>query len=316
MITEAFGSLPPKRKTKRTWRYWLRLLTFFACSLTAAVLGFPYLLGAVTVLSLLYAPCLGNGPDPADYGYAREEIVIQASAGGSFRAYFVPGSNGATIIMPPPLSSGRGGRWAETMLLLRHGYTVLTFESRRCAGMGPLSLGYREVDEVGDALAYLQTRAEVDSARIGVYGFSSAGATSIMSAARFPALNAVVAEGGYGDFAGDSLGTPQQAGLIGHFEQGYIWAFRPIYRAVVGLDIEILSPVSVIDDIAPRPILLIYGSQEVSLPGARRQQAAAGDNAELWIVAGAGHGNYLSVAPQEYEARLIGFFDQALLHSN
>jgi len=51
----------------------------------------------------------------------------------------------------------------------------------------------------------------------------------------------------------------------------------------------------------------------VSLPGARRQQQAAGDNAQLWVVDGAGHGNYSAVAPQAYEARIISFFNKALL---
>jgi pimeloyl-ACP methyl ester carboxylesterase len=79
------------------------------------------------------------------------------------------------------------------------------------------------------------------------------------------------------------------------------------------MDINQLSPVDVIGDIAPRPILLIYGSQEISLPGGRRQKAAAGDNAKLWIVEGAGHGNYVDVASAEYERRVVTFFDEALL---
>jgi hypothetical protein len=58
--------------------------------------------------------------------------------------------------------------------------------------------------------------------------------------------------------------------------------------------------------------LLIYGSQEVSLSGAYKQKAAAGNNATLWVVEGAGHGTYLNVAPEEDEARLIGFFEEGL----
>ena len=54
--------------------------------------------------------------------------------------------------MPPPFTSGRNVRLPEMEMLARHGYSVLMFESRRCAGLGPLSLGYKEVDEVADAL--------------------------------------------------------------------------------------------------------------------------------------------------------------------
>lgn len=297
---------------KRNRGYWLRLSGFFVITLVLALAALPRVLGGLTVLGLMYAPCAGGEPNPTDYGYAWEDVVISAGPEERFRAYFIAGNNGATIIIPPAVTHRRGSRWPETLLLLEHGYSVLTFESRRCAGMGPFTLGYREIDQVGAVLAYLHERPDVDPERVGIYGFSSAGATAIMAAARLPGLKAVVAEGGYGDFVANSLGRPQERGLAGYFEQGYIAAFPPVYRWVTGLNIEILSPVSVINEIAPRPILLIYGSREVSLAGGRQQLAAAGDNAHLWIVEGAGHGNYLAVAPEAYEAQVIGFFDAAL----
>jgi len=269
------------------------------------------LLGVLTTLGLLYAPCADSPLTPADFGYDWEEITLAAQAGGSFRGYFIPGTNGATIIIPPSLNSGRGSRLPIADILLRHGYAVFIFESRRCANMGPLSLGYQEVDEVADALDYLLTREDVDPHQIGIHGFSSAGATAIMAAARLPALKAVIAEGGYGDFEKNALGTDVGEDLVAYFEMLFRWSSKLSYRLVIGNHIEQLSPVAVVGEITPRPILLIYGSQEVSLPGGRQQQLVAGDNAELWIVAGAGHGNYPHVAPEEYERRIITFFDAA-----
>ncbi len=305
---------PPDNRYTR--RYWFRLGTFFAVTLTLAIAGVPALLGALSMLGLLYAPCGAGRTTPADYGYPAESVTLQARAGGSFRGYFVPGPNGATVIMPPPFAGGRNSRLDEMEILARHGYAVFMFESRRCAGMGPLSLGYQEVDEVADALDYLLARPDVDPDRIGVYGFSSAGATSVMAAARLPQLKAVIAEGGYGDFSVNALGHDRGQGLLtAYFLPPFRQSARMTYRLITGHSIDHLSPVSVIHQIAPRPILLIYGSREVSLPGARRQQAAAGDNARLWVVKGAGHGNYLSIAPEEYEQRIVTFFDESLLEN-
>jgi hypothetical protein len=305
LITLSFSSRFKER------RYWLRLIGFFVSCLFLALLSLPALMGGIFTLGLLYPPCGSGELTPSHYGYEWEDVIIVARAGGSFRGYYIPGSNGATIIMPPPFNGGRDNRLAEADRLLRHGYSVLTFESRRCAGMGPLSLGYQEVDEVADALDYLLARPEVDPDRIGVHGFSSAGATAIMAAARLPALRAVVAEGGYGDFAEDTLKPGRGKNLLSYFEVVYFAAVKLTYRLVTGIDINLLSPQDVIGQIAPRPILLIYGSQEVSLSGGRHQLAAAGDNATLWIVAGARHGNYLELAPEAYEARLVKFFDAA-----
>lgn len=294
-------------------KYWLRLTVFFLVSLTIALLGTPLVLGALSMVGLLYVPCSQTAATPADYGYQPQTVTLPARAGGHFKGYFIPGSNGAAIIMPPHYSSGRSVRLPEMDILARRGYAIFMFESRRCAGMGPLSLGYSEVDEVADALDYLLSRDDVDPHRIGIYGFSSAGATAIMAAARLPQLKAVVAEGGYGDFVDNALGQHNGEGLIAYFLPLFRWSSRQTYRWVTGVEIDNLSPVSVINQIAPRPILLVYGSTEVSLPGGRRQKEAAGSNASLWVVAGAGHGNYLSVAGAEYEGRIVSFFNQALL---
>ena len=291
--------------------YWLRLGRFFIMALTVALVGMPTLLGFLSTLGMLYVPCVGGSATPADYGYEWEDVKIPARAGGKFRGFFIPGRNGATIIMPPSLSHGRAGRLRDAAMLAQHGYAIFTFESRRCAGMGPLSLGYWEVDEVADSLDYLLSRPDVDPERIGIYGFSSGGATSIMATARLPGLGAVVAEGGYGDFIENALGRNHHRGFVGYFLSVYRWSTRLTYRLVTGFDMSRLSPVSVIDQIAPRPILLIYGTGEASLAGGRQQKAAAGDNAELWIVEGAGHGQYRYIAPQEYERRIVTFFDEA-----
>ncbi|MEW6578166.1 MAG: CocE/NonD family hydrolase [Chloroflexota bacterium] len=299
-------SAPPRPPTKR--HRWRRTLTLAAVAVALTFVAVPSALGFLTTYRLLYAPCGEDPRTPADFGHPWEDVTI-AGREGRFRAYFIPGANGAVVIIPPAAASGRGNRLHEADVLARHGYAVLAFESRRCAGMGPLSLGYREIAEIGDALAYLEARGDVNPARIGVLGFSSAGATAVMAAARYPALRAVVAEGGYGDFAEGTLAL----GTGGPLEVLYKEAIALSYRLLSGVELAKLSPQSVIGSIAPRPVLLIYGSRERSLGGARAQLAAAGANAALWVVDGAGHGDYLAVAPQEYEERVMAFFDAALL---
>jgi uncharacterized protein len=270
------------------------------------------MLGSLTTYHLLYGACGEHPTTPGDFGLSWEDVQFKSHESGDFRAYFIHGTNGATIILPPTTNGGRGTRLDEAALLAQHGYAVLIFESRRCAAQkGPLSLGYKEALDVGDALKYLHSRADVDPARIGIIGFSSAGASAVLAAAQYPEIRAVVAEGGYGDFAEGAVGIQHNdTNVLGTI---YKWSIGVTYRLITGLDIDQLSPIDVIGQIAPRPILLIYGSRESTLDDARRQLAAAGDNAQLWVVEGAGHGDYRQVAPEEFEKRVILFFDNALL---
>jgi pimeloyl-ACP methyl ester carboxylesterase len=158
-------------------------------------------------------------------------------------------------------------------------------------------------------LAYLATRADVNQERIAVHGFSAGGATALMAAARFPQIAAVVSQGGYHDFAAQIDANTPYGFLLGDL---FRFGVRLGYRLTTGDDLAVLSPISVIGQIAPRPVLLIYGTHEPGLDGARQMQAAGGSNVALWEVPGAGHGGYVSAAPEEYAQHLIGFLDAAL----
>lgn len=296
----------PRRRKKRSLRR--RLLNIVLMVAITAVFV-PALLGVGSTILLVYPACDEHATTPADFGLVYEDITLSARAGGEFRAFFIPGTNDATIIIAPTTTRGRGTRLNLAAMFANHGYAVVTFESRRCAHMGPISLGYKETDEVGDVLDYLLARGDINLDRIGITGFSSAGATSIMAAARFPEIAAVAAEGGYDDFATSSISL----GTGGFLELIYKWSIAASYYVILGMNINKLSPLDMIPSIAPRPILLIYGSKETTLAGAYRQQAAAGDNAELWVVPDAFHGEYWRKAGDEYEQRLIAFFDRALL---
>lgn len=278
----------------------LRLTAFALFLLALAALLLP---GFALMWGITRAPCGGDRPPAAPH----EVVSFPSSAlGRPVRAYFLPGTGAAAIIVPPAHAGGAGAQAAEIALLNRGGFHVLTFESRSCMG-AVHSLGYAEVDEVGDALAYLATRPEIDAARVGILGFSSAGATSLMAAARYPQIAAVVAMGGYHDFpayirqnAGDSF-----------FGRLFRLSAEAGYRLSTGLPLSVLNPLSAMPAIAPRPVLLIYGSAEPTLPGAR-QQAAGGLAVTLWVVEGAGHGDYVAVAPEEFERRVLDFFRTAL----
>jgi fermentation-respiration switch protein FrsA (DUF1100 family) len=194
----------------------------------------------------------------------------------------------------------------EISVLNTNGYSAFVYESRGCHGYQYHSLGYAEVAEVRDALDYLAIRPDVNMDKIAVHGFSTAGATAIFAAARFPELKAVIAEGNYHDFTEHLADSAN-----GWYAAFYQFGAKLNYRLLTGLDMSVLSPISVIGQIAPRPILLIYGTNEPALYGGRLELAAAGPNAQLWEVEGATHGAYWHVGQAAFEQRVVGFYNRA-----
>jgi pimeloyl-ACP methyl ester carboxylesterase len=283
----------------------IRIFATFAVLLTVLLAVIPLLLGFLTTWGLTHTPC-GGGSIPSAAGMTDYEAIsfYSPSLNKQISGYFVHGTNGVTIVLPPTLNSGAGYWRQDYIVLNRFGYNLLNYEGRNCVG-ATNTLGYLEVDQVGDALNYLATRPDVDMNRIGIQGFSAAGATSIMAAARYTHLKAAIAMGGYHDF-GATLDAEAQGSWYGPL---YAAGARAGYRIATGLDMDVLNPLSVIDQIAPRHILLIYGTREPSLTGAYLQQKAAGSNTELWVVEGAGHGSYWDLGAEIFEQRVILFLD-------
>src|SRR5919202_1649660 len=110
-------------------------------------------------------------------------------------------------------------------------------------------------------------------------------AVSLLVAAREPRLRAVVADSPFASMRD----------VIGHaFERRRIPA-RPmlslaesVNRWRYGYRFDAVEPVDAVAAIAPRPILLIHGTEDATIPvnHSRAIFAAAGDPKELWIVPG------------------------------
>jgi pimeloyl-ACP methyl ester carboxylesterase len=293
-------------------RYWFRLIRLFVVALVGALFVLPTGLGALSSWALTHPVC-NMGATAAEHGFERyEEVTFPSTRGIVQQGYFFPGDNGATIIVVPAYSNGRGAEPHYANMFQQAGFNVLTLNSRACTPRILHSLGYQEVEDIEAAYAYLITRSDVDPDRISLHGFSSAGATSLMAAARIPQIRSVTAEGGYHDFEA-MLGLKSS---LDFFARLYALGAAATYRLVTGDGIGVLNPLEAIGHFGSRPVLLTYGSEEISLPGARLMLEYAlqnGVDAELWVVEGAGHGNYLSIAGEEYVQRIVGFHRRALL---
>jgi uncharacterized protein len=283
------------------WRYGRRALlvagAFFA------------LVWAVGPLVLGYGfTHIARARQAVELGVPHERVAVRTSDGLRLSGLYVPSRNGAAVLAFP----GRVGPLAHARMLARHGYGVLLLD-RRGEGESegdPNAFGWDFDKDIAAGVRFLQSRAEVDDGRVGGLGLSVGGEMMLQTAAENDALAAVVAEGAGSrtvseevsdqDGFGKWLGAPQ---AVAKFASVALFA-----GSSPPPDLETLIP-----KIAPRPVFLINAVHREVDAKAPEYYAAARSPKQQWMVPRGGHTDGIDVMPAEYEHRVIGFFDRALL---
>jgi hypothetical protein len=246
---------------------------------------------------------------PNHLGVAYEDVRFTTSDGLELEGWYVPSRNGAAVIAFP----GRNGPQKQARMLARHGYGVLLFD-RRGEGASdgdPNIFGWGGERDVKAAIAYLRSRAGVDPERIGGIGLSVGGEMMLEAAAETDQLAAVVSEGAgpraYSDEMDQELsGREKLLNLVPT-------AVKTASLAVLTNQAPPANLKDLVGRIAPRPLLLIAAPNSPNGEDLNRgYYKAAGEPKELWEIPESTHVGGLDARPQEYERRVIGFFDAAL----
>jgi dienelactone hydrolase len=222
--------------------------------------------------------------------------------------WYIPPTNGATVLIAHGTNSDRSTMLPEMRLLSAAGFGVLALE---WPGLGGSPGVIRWDDQARDALRaaidWLVGQPGVSPDRIGGLGFSIGGYMMTQVAATDPRLRAIAIEASPPNFE-DYLQV--------HHSRWGILSLLPARRALrtSGLFDSGVAAGRLVARIAPRPILFLAGTRDGEVPQAlvRKLYCAAGEPKSLWVVDGADHGNYAAVAGEAYARRLTDFFGQAL----
>jgi fermentation-respiration switch protein FrsA (DUF1100 family) len=246
-------------------------------------------------------------PEP-NLGGDFEEVSLTTDDGLELSGWYVPSRNRAAVIAFP----GRKGPQRQTRMLVRHGYGVLLFDRR---GEGdsegdPNALGWNGTRDIEAALAFLRDRPDVDPGRIGGIGLSVGGELMLETAAQTDALKAVVSEGAGIRSVREAALAPWDAKWLAV----PIWAASTVGTAVFSDDAPPPNLNDLVERIAPRPVFLIHakggqGGEELS----QDFYESAREPKVVWEAPEGGHVGAAEATPREYERRVVGFFDGALL---
>ncbi len=235
-------------------------------------------------------------------------VAFRASSGARIAGWYAPSHNRAGVVVTHGTNADRSSMLDEIRLLADAGFGVLAFDwPGNGESAGEVRWGAAEREALTAAIDWLSLQPDVDAHRIGAFGFSMGGYFVTQVAADDARLRAVVIAATPPSFLAYTRRQHRSHGWLSRFP-----AELALRR--VGMLDERRPPLDCIRDIAPRPVLLLAGSEDRSIPAdmAREMHERAGPPKELWIVEGAAHGHYLAAAPQEYPRRIIGFFSAHL----
>jgi uncharacterized protein len=291
------------REGSRPQRYGRRALIGVACLAGFVYIAFP--------VGLTYVSThVGRLPaTDVDLGATAEDVSFTTSEGIRIAASYIPSRNGAAVIAFP----GRTGPQAHARMLARHGYGVLLFDLR---GDGesqgdPNGFGWDSDKDVMAAIEFLKHRPDVDPGRIGGLGLSVGGELLLQTAARSHDLQAVVSEGAGSRSIAEEMERPGADK----------WLMSYPIAAVISAGTSVFANTTppphlkdLVGQIAPRAVFLIYTTHGVDTEDLNPQYfRAAGEPKAIWKIPEAGHTEGITTRPREYERRVVGFFDDALL---
>jgi len=299
----AVGLWRSRRRTRNPWWRQLRRLLLGAVGVVALYqIVFPV---GVAYMATHVARAVVPAPH---LGAPHQDVTLRTDDGLSLQGWYVPSRNGAAVIAFP----GRSGTQAQTRMLVEHGYGVLLFDRRgegASDGDGNM-FGWDGERDIFAALDYLEQRPDVDPGRIGGIGLSVGGELMLQAAAEDHRLAAVVSEG---------AGTRSLAEELEEYDGLELAAALPfitVKTAAVAVFSNGTPPPRLTDlvpRIAPRPSLLIWAS---TLSATERMNPTyhrlAGPSSSIWELDDSRHIRGLATHPEQYEKRVIGFFDAAL----
>lgn len=249
---------------------------------------------------------------PTSLGVSYEDIALHTRDNIQLKGWYIHSRNGAAVLLLHGVSGNRLETIQHAEALIRAGYGVMMLDLRAHGESGGRTFGrsQRLIDDVLTAVAWLRKRPDVNDAGLGVLGVAVGGTFALQAAAQTVAIRAVVVDG---TAVATMADFPEPAHLI---EKLIGWPFQRLFMTVANYFSK-LPPLkshnlAIVKRIAPRPILIIANGRRLGYRISQRLFDTAVEPKQLWHIPEAASTRSWRVRPQEYDQKMVHFFNQHL----
>lgn len=236
--------------------------------------------------------------------YGMRAVNLASAGEPPLTAFFRPAVNGHIVILLHGTGANRSQLMPEARMLARHGFGVLSLDwPGHGESGGNIQWGESERHALTRAIDWATQAPGIQPRQVGLLGFSMGSWIALQVAADDQRVYAVAVTGAFPEM---KMLLAKQGGRWGALSS----SFAMLTARLHGMHYLEKRGKDVIGRVSPRPVLLVAGTADQVVPPAMTEQLYrfAHEPKSLWIVPGADHGQYATVAPAEYESRLVQLF--------
>ena len=239
------------------------------------------------------------------------DATVTASDGTVLRGWFIPAESPKLILVQHGYKDRLQAMLDLAALLHHRGYQVMVMcvRGHDHSDGTTLSFGQREMPDMEAWAAYAESRPGVDPAQVGMFGVSMGGSLAIQYAASHTDIRALVTDSAFSSL-NDTIDTS-----VKFFTGLPSFPFGPMIRFWAeresGFPASSVDATKWIGRISPRPLLIMQGGADVVVSKTSGQKLfdAAAEPKTFWFEPTVQHGRFLKMMPDEFERRVVGFFD-------
>ena len=256
---------------------------------------------------------LGLPTSPSELGLPCEEIIVRTPEGLKLSSWLIKSASPAkgTVIYLHGVADCKidGLRFAK--LMHDHRYNVFLYDSRRHGDSEGTycTYGYFEKHDLLRILDYLQSRSDISSSSIGLFGTSMGAAVAIQAAAIDKRIGSVAAENSFATLR--TIFDDYQRRIVKlpfHYLRNIVIVRSELMAKFKATDVSPLEAVKTIGI----PMLFIYGTMDhlINYQYSIMLHEQAHGPKQLFRVEGASHTDIWHVGGEHYAKKLTEFFER------